>query len=97
MWFSRNRDPSVVCPACGSEVPRSSAREYDKYGDRWERENKRFEYLCKPCYGDLCHLPREGLESLLVELEDEEYPWETFLAQYVAAVENQDGRLEEES
>ncbi|MDG5758681.1 hypothetical protein QA600_04940 [Natronococcus sp. A-GB1] len=97
MWFSRNRDPSAVCPACGSEIPRSSAREYDKYGDRWERENKRFEYLCKPCYAELCHHLREGLEALLVELEDEQRPWETFLAQYVAAVENQDGRLEEES
>ena len=41
MW--RRRDPTeVTCIACGEEVPRSSAREYDKHGDRWTREDKQF-------------------------------------------------------
>lgn len=95
MWFSRNRDPSVVCPACGSEIPRSRAREYDKYGDRWDREDKRFEYLCKPCYGELCHYPRDGLEDTLVELEADCHPWETVVDRYLQALEERDEPLEE--
>ncbi|MFB6084060.1 MAG: hypothetical protein ABEJ94_07435 [Halorientalis sp.] len=69
MWGSRqNGDGAqVTCIACGDSIARSDAREYDKHGDRWNREDKEFEFLCKPCYRDLCHQPREGLESLLVE------------------------------
>jgi hypothetical protein len=67
----RNRSPGsggeVVCIACGTELPRSGAREYDKWGDRWDREDKRFEYLCKPCYRDCSHQPRDGLEAALIE------------------------------
>jgi hypothetical protein len=71
MWRSRNnRDgTTVVCIACGTSIPRSEAREYDKRGNRWERHGKTFEHLCKECYRDLCHQPREGLESLLVDVE----------------------------
>lgn len=57
----------VVCIACGAAVPRSGAREYDKHGDRWDHEDKRPEYLCKPCHRECCHQPRAGLETTLVE------------------------------
>lgn len=57
----------VVCIACGTRIARSDAREYDKYGDRWNREDKRFEYLCKPCHSGLCHFSREGLEAKLLQ------------------------------
>lgn len=56
----------VTCPACGAELERREAREYDRFGDRWERAGKTFEYLCKPCYRRACHLPRHGLEDTLV-------------------------------
>lgn len=67
MWDRRNR--TVVCIACGDTLSRADAREYDKHGDRWDRRDKEFEYLCKPCYRELCHQPRNGLETLLVEME----------------------------
>lgn len=67
MW--RQEDESVTCIACGETLARDDAREYDKQGDRWERRDKEFEHLCKPCYRELCHQPRDGLEALLVELE----------------------------
>jgi hypothetical protein len=71
MWRSRNnRDgTTVVCIACGTSLPRSEAREYDKEGNRWERHGKSFEHLCKECYRGLCHQPRDELESLLVDVE----------------------------
>ncbi|MFC4542847.1 hypothetical protein ACFO5R_13035 [Halosolutus amylolyticus] len=97
MWPSRNRTETVTCLACGSEVTRSKAREYDKYGDRWDRENKEFEHLCKSCHGDLCHHPRDELEELLVELDAGEESQTAFLAGYLATVEERYGTLEEES
>lgn len=71
MWRSRNnRDgTTVVCIACGTSLPRSEAREYDKEGNRWERHGKSFEHLCKECYRGLCHQPRDELEALLVDVE----------------------------
>ncbi|GGJ05227.1 hypothetical protein GCM10008995_13830 [Halobellus salinus] len=71
MWRSRtNRDgTTVVCIACGTSLPRSEAREYDKQGNRWERHDKSFEHLCKECYRGLCHQPRDELEALLVDVE----------------------------
>ena len=70
MWGSRESS-TVTCIACGRSVARSSAREYDKEGDRWSRAGKEFEYLCKACHGDLCHQPREDLETLLARIERE--------------------------
>ena len=58
-------ESTVTCIACGEELARSDAREYDKLGDRWDREGKTFEYLCKPCFGDIVKQPREGLERAL--------------------------------
>lgn len=59
-------DQQVTCIACGETLAREEAREYDKYGDRWSREGKEFEYLCKPCHRDCCHQNRDGLEETLV-------------------------------
>jgi hypothetical protein len=97
MWRSRsNRGrKTVVCIACGTSVLRSEAREYDKEGNRWERYGKEFEHLCKGCYRDLCHQPREELESLLVSLEDGNCNREEFLARYYGAVEERYGSPEE--
>lgn len=58
---------TVTCIACGMELSRTEAREYDKYGDRWEREGKRFEFFCKSCFRDLVKQPRDGLEETLEE------------------------------
>ncbi len=67
MWDRRSR--TVICIACGETLSRADAREYDKHGDRWDRRDKEFEYLCKSCYRTLCHQPRKGLETLLVKIE----------------------------
>lgn len=80
-----HRDASTVtCIACGESVARSAAREYDKHGDRWDREGKSFEYLCKPCDRDRCHSPRDGLEARLVEAAEGADSTEAFAARYLA-------------
>ena len=86
MWGSRDRRgrKEVTCIACGSELARTDAREYDKHGDRYDRRDKEFEYLCKPCYRDLCHQPRRGLEADLVASGAGEQSREGFLADYAA-------------
>jgi len=76
----------VVCIACGTSVLRSEAREYDKEGDRWDRHGKEFEYLCRACHADLCHQPREGLESLVTAIEADDLSRGEFLRRYVAEV-----------
>ncbi|APW97641.1 hypothetical protein CHINAEXTREME_07580 [Halobiforma lacisalsi AJ5] len=95
LWSSRNRTETVTCLACGVDVARSDAREYDKHGDRWDRDDKTFEHLCKSCFGDLCHQPRDGLEDLLVDLEAGENSQGVFLSQYLSTVEDRYGPLEE--
>lgn len=95
MWPSRWRTPTVTCIACGTSVPRDEAREYDKYGDRWDREDKVFEHLCKPCDRERCHHSRGDLEALLVEVGAGERSREGFLTWYVATVEQRYGPLEE--
>lgn len=75
-------EEDVVCIACGETVGRSDAREYDKYGDRWDRDGKTFEYLCKPCHRECCHQPRQGLEETLIQAEAGETDQESFLRQY---------------
>jgi hypothetical protein len=87
MWGSRDRDRTqVTCIACGEEVPRTAAREYDKHGNRWERTDKEFEYLCKECHSDLCHQPRGDLETVLVESGAGERARESFLTRYTEIV-----------
>jgi hypothetical protein len=97
MWRSRsNRGrKTVVCIACGSALLRSEAREYDKEGDRWNRQGKEFEYLCKGCFRDLCHQPRNDLESLLLDIEGDRLSREEFLARYLGAVEERYGSADE--
>ncbi|WP_121741375.1 DUF7562 family protein [Natronorubrum halophilum] len=97
MWPSTSRTETVTCLACGDRIARSMAREYDKHGDRWDREEKVFEYLCKSCHGDLCHHPRTELEDLLVELDAGNTAREPFLSRYLEAIEERYGTLEEES
>jgi hypothetical protein len=88
LGFRSDDGSSVTCVACGVSLDRSAAREYDKHGDRWERRDKTFEYFCKPCHSELCHQPRNGLESLLVECEAGECDREAFLRRFVdAAIE----------
>jgi hypothetical protein len=88
MWGSRDRGgrTEVTCIACGADLQRSDAREYDKHGDRYDRRDKEFEYLCKPCYRDLCHQPREGLEDDLVVSGAGEQSRDAFLAAYAVEV-----------
>jgi hypothetical protein len=97
MWRSGNGGDrkSVVCIACGTSVLRSEAREYDKEGDRWERQGKRFEHLCKECYNEMSHQPRRDLESLLVDIERDGDDRDAFLERYLAAVEERHGSAEE--
>jgi hypothetical protein len=94
MWAGRRRgDRTVSCIACGTSVPRVEAREYDKEGDRWDREGKRFEYLCKDCFGTLSKEPRDGVEETLVAIRAGALDREEFLAAY--ARELDDGDREE--
>jgi hypothetical protein len=81
-------DATVTCIACGTEVPRSDAREYDKYGDRWERTDKRFEYLCTPCDKEQCHGSRRGLEETLVRAGAGTTDRRTFFCRYYDLVDD---------
>ena len=85
----------MTCIACGESLQRSAAREYDKLGDRWDRRDKEFEYLCKSCYRDLCHQPRDGLEDVLVDADAGAVDREAFLASFARAVEDRHGSIEE--
>jgi hypothetical protein len=87
---------TVVCIACGTSLLRSEAREYDKEGDRWSRHGKEFEHLCKECYRNLCHQPRDELEALLVDIAaDDGLSQRAFLERYYGAVEERYGSAEE--
>ncbi|ADJ16407.1 DUF7562 family protein [Halalkalicoccus jeotgali] len=92
MWGPRKQGQrTVTCIACGDAVRRSDAREYDKYGDRWDRDGKEFEHLCKDCYRDLCHQPRAELEGLLVEINAGTHSQSEFLSWYCALVDERYG------
>lgn len=96
MWRSRDAaNRQEVCPSCGQRIARSGAREYDKYGDRWDRDEKSFEYLCRPCHDALCLQGRDGLEDLLGQLGAGEVDRDEFLGRYARAVEEGHGRPEE--
>lgn len=77
----------VVCIACGATLSRSDAREYDKWGDRWDREGKEFEYLCKPCDRQSCHRPRNDLEEMVVEANAGQTDRDAFLRAFLARSE----------
>jgi hypothetical protein len=84
MWPSRGDTETVCCIACGERVARPDAREYDKHGDRWNRDGKEFEHLCKSCHGELTHAPREGLEDRLTTAGAGTLGDREFLARYLA-------------
>lgn len=88
----RRGDGPVLCIACGAAVAREDAREYDRHGNRWEREGKEFEFLCKACHDDECHQPRGGLEDRLITLGDDHADVESFIAAYYASLEQPGGR-----
>lgn len=73
----------VTCIACGEHLPREDAREYDKYGDRWTREGKAFEYLCKPCFRDLTKHSRDGLEDVLDDISGTGLSQEAFVQAFI--------------
>lgn len=80
-------DPDqVTCPACGTQLARTRAREYDRHGDRWDRDGKEFEYLCKPCHRAACHLPRGELKETLEAVGKQPSP-EAFVAAYYREVD----------
>ncbi|WP_435334807.1 DUF7562 family protein [Haloarchaeobius sp. TZWWS8] len=97
MWGTRTDrgDEHVTCIACGGDVERRDAREYDKYGNRWERRGKEFEYLCKPCYRTECHQPRDELEGILCELDGAKLSQDEFLELYNRLVQERYGTSEQ--
>lgn len=78
-------DESVTCIACGETLPRTDAREYDKHGDRWARDGKEFEFLCKPCFRGITKHSRDGLEEVLDEVAEPEMSQEEFVAAFIDA------------
>jgi len=80
--WRRDADQQVTCIACGETIDREAAREYDKQGDRWNRDDKEFEYLCKPCHSGCCHQNRDGLEETLIAAGAGRTDRRTFLRQY---------------
>jgi len=81
LW-GHSTDQEVTCIACGETLDREDAREYDKHGDRWSREGKEFEYLCKPCHRDCCHQNRDDLEETLIAADAGRVDRKTFLRRY---------------
>ena len=81
LWRS-DTTQQVTCIACGETLDREDAREYDKHGDRWNREGKTFEYLCKPCHCECCHQNRKGLEETLVAAGAGRTDRKTFLRRF---------------
>lgn len=90
MLGSRRSGGVVTCIACGESVDRTDAREYDKHGDRWDRRDKEFEYLCKPCHRGLTHQPRAGLEAVLDHAGAGERDQAEFLRRYHDLVQRGD-------
>lgn len=78
-------DGDVTCIACGAEIPRDEAREYDKYGDRWTRDGKTFEYLCKPCFRALTKHSRDGLEDALGDVAGRGLDQAAFVSAFLEA------------
>ena len=84
-------DRPVTCIACGDRRPRADAREYDKHGDRWDREGKSFEYVCKPCFRELNKGRRDDLETTLERVGAGRVPLGTFLRRFAAESDAEDG------
>lgn len=82
--FGAGRE-TVTCIACGETLPRTDAREYDKHGDRWARDGKEFEYLCKPCFRGITKHSRDGLEDALEAVAEPSMTQEEFVTAFVDA------------
>lgn len=85
-------DTQVVCIACGAEVERAGAREYDRFGDRFDRRDKRFEYLCAQCDDARCHHARMGVEERLCAIEGVVTSQKEMLRAFLARGEAVDGQ-----
>ncbi|MFB6254358.1 MAG: hypothetical protein ABEI06_07105 [Halobacteriaceae archaeon] len=84
----RNEDSRMVtCIACGSKISREEAREYDKYGDRWDREEKHFEFLCKSCYREIDNTERDEVEELLTAIDAGSLSHSEFIKRYVEEIQ----------
>ena len=81
LWVT-DTGQQVTCIACGETLDREDAREYDKQGDRWNREGKNFEYLCKPCDREYCRQSRDGLEETLIAADAGKTDRKTFLRRF---------------
>lgn len=93
----RSRDAPgrrVVCPACGQRVSRGEAREYDKFGDRWDRQSKTFEYFCRACHDELSLQGRTGLEAALSEAGAGEVDRSTFLERFAVLADEHSESVE---
>jgi ribosomal protein S27E len=88
-------ETDVTCPACGRTLRREDAREYDKHGDRFDRQGKSFEYLCPDCHDQLCLQDRVGLEDMLVRIEAGDHDDAEFFRRYAAESEEQDESIGE--
>ena len=93
MW-PRATQRTVTCIACGRELPREDAREYDKYGDRWSRDGKSFEFLCKPCFRDLTKVRRADLEADLAVAGAGQVDDAEFLARYLGRLDAEESDCE---
>jgi hypothetical protein len=82
-------DGATYCIACGEVLPRSEACEYDKHGERLDREDTHSESLCKHCHQEYSQVPRGNLESLLVEAGAGTTDDATFLRRYIELVQEQ--------
>ncbi|MFB6198633.1 MAG: hypothetical protein ABEI52_10255 [Halobacteriaceae archaeon] len=82
-------DNTVTCIACGAERARDDAREYDKEGDRWDRDGKHFEYLCKSCFRELDKTDRDGLEEMLIGADAGSVKREEFLERYLSRIDSE--------
>lgn len=91
MRIDRDDGPVVRCIACDEQLRRSNAREYDRFGDRWDRDGKAFEYLCKPCHATECHFPRDGLEETLIAVGCHHDSTRSFVRRYYRHVQNRVG------
>lgn len=95
MWGNRDRPEEVTCIACDRTASRTDAREYDKHGDRFDRRDKEFEFICKACYRDLCHQPRGDLEAVLTESGAGSVSQSEFVARYTELATEGNARSEE--
>lgn len=82
-------DDATYCIACGEVLPQSEAREYDRHGNRFNDQDSQSETLCQPCHQEYSHVPRDNLESLLVEAGAGTTDDATFLRRYIELVKAQ--------